>query len=255
MPTKAYSETMKDIQGLRYHPSRLREDLAEIAADPRRSDAYKAELADAARANRIAQTKADATATWKRAQRRLEAAKNALAETVQQQDTGLNWSKIQVLSAEYRAQLGSYRGLSETPASRFLAVANQARHTPEGRRALLLAGADLINNGDSGDPHMSDARRVAREWKAEADAPRQAAELEAHHAELGLGEIRNAILAIESEVTGFRPGVFAHISPWQKDIFGEDAFNTGRIVWRSEPLAIGGNPLPTMPDGVLTSDK
>ena len=249
MTTKAFKQTVDDVAALGYYPARLREDLERIQAVPQWSESYKAELARRVRAQRTQEAKDDARATWRRAQARAQRAKEDLEAARAAVDDGVNWQKLQTLSAEYAARL------KNPPPGRtrhqvlddLVSLAGASR---EGRRALALAAGEFLSSGEFAQ-QASAARAALSQWAEEERAPVKQAELEAAHADAGLDEIRRAVLATEEAVTGQRRHVWS-ISEWQKDVLSEDAVSLGRVVIPDTDAAYFAQPLPTpaAPGGV-----
>ena len=240
MPTKAYQKTQEDLDSLRYYPNRFEQDAQAIQAEQIFADAYKAQLVGKKRDYWQAQAKGEARRVWERAQQRVKDAAAEMERATTGRDAGLDWTRVQVKSQEYSARIRNLRPGETLP--RVLAtLADEAKYTPEGRRAFQLAAADVLNGAQAAE--LGQARQVVRTWEEEAAQPVKEAQLELAHASAGLDVIREHILETEAELRG-KPRHAWEISDWQKDVLNEDATSLGYVVWRDEDTPAAGPQVP-----------
>lgn len=239
------SETAaREIANLRSYVDLLRDDLKAVDADPRYAPEYKKQLAEDARTRWQREAEDIAATYWKRTVDRAKSAAEAVKVASDAKDRGINWSRIQVLTDEYRAELsrpGRFLTPGESPLQRVATIADRARAQGdvEALRAIRIAASERLAD-TSEDPGLRAKVSAAfdRDSAAEWAEVRKAEQKQAA-AEDDMNELYSAALEVERSLYNLpEANVFSSLTGWQRRVFGETLENQGFIVDKTN--AVGG---------------
>ena len=234
--------TQKLLQPLAARVAQRDAEVAELAADRRLSDEYRANLQAQARAHHAIVGEGEARGIWKAAQKRLATARANLEAQAAAYEGFLTGSGVSTRRGRYESELRRPLAMGETMESRLQRLAGQAALSAEGRAAfadIVLSGAFADSSPDSvaATAHLT---AQAQAWERESRAALDAAQAETAAAEDGLDHVREGILRAETALTGARHGAWDGISPWQENVLKETHESLGMVVNRGEAVASTG---------------